>query len=196
MPLLIAIEPDSRQAELIGEQVRGPLGAELIITDSVRAAIKAIEKRAPDLILTSLLLSPRDEHALHQHLRKLDAEGTRIQTLVIPMLAESAVEASPATGVLARLRKLTAGTAPPSPEGCAPDVFGKQIAEYLARNRSKRRIDEFDLVETADEVFQASDREWRPAPLLGEIDEFDVEALLGVVEQVTQRRHGEGSGLR
>jgi hypothetical protein len=194
MPLLLAIEPDSRQADLIGEQARGPLGAELIITDSVKAAIKAIEKRAPDLILTSLLLSPRDEHALHEHLRKLDAEGTRVQTLVIPLLAGSATEAPPTSGVLARLRKLTAGTAgPPPSEGCAPDVFGQQIAEYLARN-GKRRVDA--LVEAADEVFPASDREWRPAPLLGEIDEFDVEALLGVVEQVTQRRHSEGPGLR
>ncbi|MGE0705894.1 MAG: hypothetical protein AB7F99_03515 [Vicinamibacterales bacterium] len=139
MPLLLAIEPDSRQAEWIGQQARGPLGAELIVTDSVAAALRAMEKRVPDLILTSLLLSPRDEATLQDRLRWLDGQGIRVQTLVIPVLAEPSADASGGGGMFSRLRKLRPGASHGASAGCDPAVFGQQIAEYLEREGTRTR---------------------------------------------------------
>jgi len=230
MPLLLAIEPDSQQAEWIGEQARGPLGAELVVTESVQGAIKAIETRVPDLILTSTLLSPRDESTLQDYLRRMDSAGIRVQTLVIPMLAEPSASSENSGGMLSVLRKLRPGTAALSSGGCDPAVFGRQIAEYLERDSKKtqpgqatptrgKKTEKGEKAEppafqsqpasappppqqertsetapmTPGSVFTASDREWRPSPV-ADLDEFDTEALLSLLDQVALR--GRGQQLR
>ncbi len=137
MPLLLAIEPDARHASWIAEQARGRLGAELVVTDSVDAALKKLAERVPDLVLTSLLLSPRDEARLQEQLRQLGTAGIHVQTLVIPVLCEPSAVPAKSGGVLSRLRKRRA-SASDRGEGCDPAVFGAQIAEYLRRTAGER----------------------------------------------------------
>lgn len=140
MPLLLAIEPDSRHAAWIEEQARR-LGAEVIVTGSADAAIRTLRQRVPDLVLTSLLLSPRDEGRLQDQLRQLDAAGAHVQTLVIPVMSEPSEEPSRPAGVLSRLRKKRRSSTP-SEEGCDPAVFGAQIAEYLkSASKTRRTVD-------------------------------------------------------
>src|SRR6187431_1620855 len=126
-PLILAIEQDRRQASKIAAIARN-LEAELIVTESAQEALATFEKRVPDLILTPHFLSPRDEITLDDRLRQLDAAGTKVQTLVTPMLA-SASRKPAKTGLLTRLRKTPRSAA--APDGCDPSVFAAQITEYL-----------------------------------------------------------------
>lgn len=137
MPLIVAIEPDRRQATQIGTIARGTLGAELVLADTTERALASLGGRVPDLILTSALLSPADESALAACLRRLDGSGCRVQTLTIPVLASgSKRKAETGTGVLSRLRKSSKKTH--APEGCDPQVFAHQITEYLERAETDR----------------------------------------------------------
>ena len=61
MPLILAVEPDRRQAEAVATLGRNVLRSEVIVTESADAAIAVMAKRVPDLLLTSLLLPPKDE---------------------------------------------------------------------------------------------------------------------------------------
>jgi CheY-like chemotaxis protein len=128
MPLILAVEPDRKQADAVETLARGVLRSEVVVTDSADAAIAIMAKRVPDLLLTSLLLPPRDEARIAERLRELDAAGTYVQTLVIPMLA---VSNKKATDSKRRLWKSRGNNS--APDGCAPEVFAGQISEYLRR---------------------------------------------------------------
>ena len=137
MPLIIAIEPDSRQASIVKRIVRERVGAEVVLADSKDAALAALRQRMPDLILVSALLSPRDESHLTDRLREL-ADAEHLQTLTIPLLA-SGPQAAPAKkgkGLLAKLsrKRPVVGT-----EGCEPAVFAEEIRGYLDRAHEVRR---------------------------------------------------------
>ena len=69
MPSVLAIEPDFQRAALLraiaDEHVRSPL----TLVDSIDAALGAIERRIPELILISPLIRPQDEAQLVARLR-------------------------------------------------------------------------------------------------------------------------------
>lgn len=136
-PLILAIEPDRKQAAAISALARGQLNADLILVDRAEPALDALAHRVPDLVLTSLLLSPRDEAALTGRLRELDAAGAHVQTLMIPVLATGGKQSVERSGLLTRLRRPRTRGA--SPDGCDPVVFGAQITEYLERAASEHR---------------------------------------------------------
>jgi len=139
MALILAIEPDRRQANQLNSMVRGRLRAELVLGDSAERALAALGDRVPDLILTTALLSPKDETALADRLRKLDGTAAHVQTLTIPMLASPRSQASGGSrgGVLSAL----IGDRPQSAmiEGCDPAVFAEQCAAYLERAAAVER---------------------------------------------------------
>ena len=138
MPLILAIEPDSRQASRLAALAKGPLRAELLVAESTAKAFAELGARAPDLVLTSLLLSPKDENELADRLRELDAAGIQVQTLVIPVLGTAARRSRQAVGgLLTRLRRSKGTSA--VPEGCDPAVFAAQITEYLDRAAAERQ---------------------------------------------------------
>ena len=72
MPLVLALEPDPRQAQALKQILEQRVGAELVLADSKDSAIAALAQRIPDLILVTALLSPRDEAELTDHLRTLE----------------------------------------------------------------------------------------------------------------------------
>ena len=98
-PLVLAIEPDLRQAAIVKRIVREKVFADVAVVDSRDAALEAMRTTIPDVLLLSALLSPRDEDELVAHLRtRRDAE--HLQTHTIPQLA-SAIgggEAKPSKG--------------------------------------------------------------------------------------------------
>ena len=89
MPLVLALEPDPKQAAIVRQIVRDRVGAEFVLADSKDAALAAIADRVPDLILVTALLSPRDEADLTDHLRDLEG-AEHLQTLTIPLLLQPA----------------------------------------------------------------------------------------------------------
>jgi hypothetical protein len=135
MPLILAIEPDKRQAAHITTMARHRLHAELVLADSAERGLVALGGRVPDLILTPALLPPQDETALADGLRRLDERAAHVQTLTIPLLALPR-RSSPARGMLSALRRERPES---SGEGCDPAVFAEQITAYLERAAIERQ---------------------------------------------------------
>src|SRR5262249_10654201 len=147
MPLILAIEPDRRQAAQLKVLVRNRVRADLVLADTTELALEAIGDRIPDLVLVPALLSPEEDGALNAALRVI-AAAAHVQTLTIPVFASSAVpKAVPKTGGL--LGRLLAGKGEASPEGCDPSVFGDQIASYLAEIAAARPVELDDDVDEA-----------------------------------------------
>ena len=86
--LVLALEPDLRQAAILKRMIRDRVHAELVVVDSRDAAIAAVDARVPDVILFTALLSPRDEGEIIAHLRTL-ANAEHVQSHTIPQLASS-----------------------------------------------------------------------------------------------------------
>src|SRR6188474_2342674 len=101
MPLILAIEPDRKQATQLAGVVRKRVKAELILVETTERALDAIGNRMPDLVLVPALLSPQDDAALAAALRVI-AAAAHVQMLTIPVLA-SARPTSRAGGMLSSL---------------------------------------------------------------------------------------------
>jgi hypothetical protein len=139
MPIVLAIEPDRRQAAHLAAIVRHQVGAELLIADTTEGALDAIGNRVPDLVLVPALLSPQDDAALAAALRVI-AAAAHVRTLTIPVLT-SGIAHAPKLGMLAKWRK--GRDASPEPDGCDPAVFAEQISTYLQEAAAARaQIDE------------------------------------------------------
>jgi hypothetical protein len=143
MALILAIEPDRRQATKLAMLARSHRHTELVVTDSIGRALAMLDERVPDLILTSCQLQSKHRAALLDRVLEIDADGTRVQTLVIPALGAPGGRASQQN----RASHQEGMPAPPHgmrgnpnvPNGCDPVVFGRQIAECLARIPAERR---------------------------------------------------------
>src|SRR5215470_9453260 len=134
MSIILAIEPDRRQAAHVSAIVRHRVGAELILADTTEGALDAIGSRVPDMVLVPALLSPQDDASLAAALRVI-AAAAHVRTLTIPVLA-SGKQQSAAGGLLSRWRR----GRPDSPEtdGCDPEVFAEQITAYLKEAAAER----------------------------------------------------------
>jgi hypothetical protein len=142
MPIILAIEPDRRQAAHVSAIVRHRVGAELILADTTEAALDAIGSRVPDLVLVPALLSPQDDAALNAALRVI-AAAAHVRALTIPVFANG-VEPESRGGLLSRWMR---GRSDASSDGCDPAVFAEQIKEYLREAAAERAAaveDEFD----------------------------------------------------
>jgi hypothetical protein len=133
LALVLAIEPDAKQAAILKRVVRERAHAEITVVDSKDAAIAAINAHAPDLILVTALLSPRDEEELVAHLRTLGDESDHLQTITIPLLAPALGGGddedgffSKAFGGKKKKRKDNSSTV-----GCDPWTFADQVNGYL-----------------------------------------------------------------
>jgi len=135
MPIVLAIEPDRRQAAHVSAVVRHRVGAELILADTTEGALDAIGSRVPDLVLVPALLSPQDDAALAAALRVI-AAAAHVRTLTIPVFANGSTNADGGGGLFARFRRGKAET--PSSVGCDPAVFAEQINEYLREAAEER----------------------------------------------------------
>ena len=87
LPLILAVEADSRQAAELSSLFENEFSAELVLASSAQQALKAIGTRIPDLVLTSALIPPKDESALTAWLRNLGDAAAHVQTVTIPALA-------------------------------------------------------------------------------------------------------------
>jgi len=133
MAIILAIEPDRRQAAHVSAIVRHRVGAELILADTTEAALDAIGSRVPDLVLVPALLSPQDDAALNAALRVI-AAAAHVRALTIPVFANG-VESESRGGLLSRWMR---GRSDASSDGCDPAVFAEQIKEYLRESAAER----------------------------------------------------------
>ena len=132
MALVLAVEPDHRQASILKRIIRDQVRADLVLVDSRDAAVAALKARIPDVILLTALLSPRDEEELVTYLRTL-AGAQHIQTHTIPQLAPTAadMEQKGGGGLFGKLL----GKKDPVPRvlmgGCDPDLFADEIRTFI-----------------------------------------------------------------
>ena len=141
MPLIFAIDSDKRQSAQLASLLRSHVDADLVQSSSAVEGLDILQGRVPDLILTSTLLSPRDEAALDNHLRELGVAAAHVQTLTIPVIAGAAAAGGKKkkAGMLAALRGEKKSAAKPS--GCDPDMFAREVQLYWsARWSSARRF--------------------------------------------------------
>jgi hypothetical protein len=134
MSIVLAIEPDRRQAAHLTAIARQLVDTELLLADTTEGALDKIGNRVPDLVLVPALLSPQDGAALAAALRVI-AAAAHVRTLTIPVLA-SGVKRTEAGGLLAKWRKNRAASS--EPDGCDPAVFGEQISAYLKEAAAER----------------------------------------------------------
>ncbi len=129
MSFILAIESDPRQAAALSEVVKDRVpGAQLTVVDSKDGALAAIRKKAPDLILVTVLFSPREEEEVIAHLRTLEG-AEHLQTVTIPLLDTSDTADGRSKRGLFGLRKKKTEDFPT--QGCDPVVFAEQIVGYL-----------------------------------------------------------------
>src|SRR5712691_5624805 len=133
MPIILAIEPDKRQAAHVSAIVRHRVGAELILVDTTEGALDAIGTRVPDVVLVPALLSPQDDAALAAALRVI-AAAAHVRTLTIPVFSNGTAH-SQGGGLLARFRR---GRSEATSVGCDPAVFAEQITDYLREAAAER----------------------------------------------------------
>jgi CheY-like chemotaxis protein len=138
MPIVLAIEPDLRQAAIIKRIVRDRIHADVVVVDSRDAALDAIRTSIPDVLLLSALLSPRDEDELIAHLRLLDG-AEHLQTHTIPQLAGTSEdrEAGRGRGLLGMFSRKK-DPEPAAASGCDPDLFAEEIRTYLQHAHQKK----------------------------------------------------------
>ncbi len=153
MPLILAVEPDRRQAAQLTGLVRTRLGAELVLADTTVGALEAIGNRIPDLVLVPALLSPQDDEALAAALRVI-AAAADVRTLTIPVFAAPGAR-SRDSGVLAKWRRGRTRSA--QPEGCDPAVFAEQIAAYLTETLAERELAALTATDADVEPLPAAD---------------------------------------
>src|SRR5229473_1253862 len=134
MPLILAIEPDPRQAAQIAAIARNRVGAELMLAETTEGALDVIGDRVPDLVLVPALLSPQDDAALAAALRVI-AAAAHVRTLTIPVLS-AAPKRARVVGMLAKWRR--GKSISPEPEGCDPAIFAEQISVYLKEAAAER----------------------------------------------------------
>lgn len=137
-PLVLAIEPDLRQAAIVKRVVTEKGLAAVAVVDSRDAAVEAMRTSMPDVLLLSALLSPRDEDELMAHLRTLD-NAAHLQTHTIPQLASALdpAEGRASRGLLSAFRRRKEPA--PTASGCDPDLFAEEIRVFLQRAADKKR---------------------------------------------------------
>src|SRR5579862_9470549 len=114
MALILAIEPDTRQAAQIAAIARHRVGAELMLAGTTEQALDVIGDRVPDLVLVPALLSPQEDAAIAGALRII-AAAAHVRTLTIPVLAASSPKRPANEGMLAKWRRGRASS--PTPDG-------------------------------------------------------------------------------
>ena len=140
MPIILAIEPDRRQAAHLTGIVRQRVHAELILADTTEGALDAIGNRIPDLVLVPALLSPQDDAALAAALRVI-AAAAHVRTLTIPVLSNGTGTRTARSGMLAKWMRGRADE--DVPDGCDPAVFAEQINAYLKEAAAEREQQEY-----------------------------------------------------
>ena len=199
MPLILAIEPDRRQASQLAALVRIRLDAELLVADTIKRAVSLLRSRLPDLILISPLLSASDEAALAARLGQVDRDATHVRMLRIPALARQAGSSSTSPS----RRRRTGAKSP----GCDPSIFAAQIADQLERGGAERALhraaaDAHDAAPVQTAAAVAETVEEIPPPIEEPLEEDIVEDIVAapvedaaVVEPADEDEAGESAAI-
>ena len=128
MSLVPAVDPDGEQTESLRQIVGRHDGAQLVLVRSAYAAVVAINRRVPDLVLVSEALGPKTQQSVVDHFRAVSATADP-QTLVIPDRKTRGRDTSP------KKRKANGTGQWPVDD----EHFGAEVAACLARVAEHKR---------------------------------------------------------
>jgi hypothetical protein len=127
MAYILALQPDPEQASALRGAIRAATKAEILIVNNTEAALAAIDRRVPDLVLLHALMAPTDDEHFVACLLALP-DAAHVQVLRLPLLQPPP---APPTPWLSRLRARTAPA--PIPHACHPGLFAADVIRYLTR---------------------------------------------------------------
>lgn len=137
MPLIFAVDNDTHQSAQLASLLRSHVDADLVQSATVLDGIGVLQGRIPDLVLTSSLLSLRDESALANHMRELGTRAAHVHTMTIPVLATAPKALKKRhSGVLGALRREKSSEVDVA--GCQPEAFATEVRIYLERAVDQR----------------------------------------------------------
>ena len=84
MPLILAVEPNPLRLAHVTSLVRGKARTDLLIAESVRAALSALVARVPDVLLLAPELSADDRKQVEECLTILGPAAARVKVLTTP----------------------------------------------------------------------------------------------------------------
>ena len=141
---VLAIEPEASQADALRQFVRDELGAELMLVSSAYAAVVAINRQTPDVVLFSESVSEKHRDRVLDHLRSTIAPAVP-QRLTLPSLRHcdrAALAQQIQTLVVARAqeaRPRSASAPAPAAAAPAPPAPAAKVAAPPPRPRPSRR---------------------------------------------------------
>jgi CheY-like chemotaxis protein len=105
MAHILAIDANPKRRRLLAALVREHVRAQIVMVDSVKAAIASIGEQTPDLIVAPTLISPPDEAELLAHMKGM-ASAPYVQMITLPaldMLSDRAPAPAPRRDILGSL---------------------------------------------------------------------------------------------
>jgi CheY-like chemotaxis protein len=137
MALILTVQPDPEQAAVLQRALGDRVRAEVAVVDSSDAALSAIDRKIPDVLLLHALMLPPEEDYLLAYLRTLPGTA-HVQAISIPhlQLQSSCPDDLPRRGLFRGLRQRPA---PMAAVGHDPGLFAADVAEYVARARDIKR---------------------------------------------------------
>src|SRR4030095_8882580 len=119
---VLAIEPEGSQADALRQFVRDELGAELMLVSSAYAAVVAINRQTPDVVLFSESITEKHRDRVLDHLRSTIAPAVP-QRMTLPSLksCDRAILAQQINAMVARAQEARPRSASaPAPGAAAP----------------------------------------------------------------------------
>jgi hypothetical protein len=137
MSWVLAVQPDTGQADVLREALRTHIADRFVIAGSLEEALSLIDQDAPDLILLPILMPAAAEHHLLAYLGT-NPGARHVQVLGLPRLQHSVAGA-----VQPPRRSLFPWRRRPEPRlvsapACDPAVFTQDVVAYLATARTLR----------------------------------------------------------
>jgi hypothetical protein len=132
---VLAIEPDARRANVLQRILRDPGAIELEMVAATEQAVRAIDERVPDLVITPALFPAAEEAVLAARIRSIPA-ASHVQIISVPFFldADMAAPPVPSSNRTRFLRRRPASIRP----RCDLGMVRVQILEYLERAVAER----------------------------------------------------------
>src|SRR5262245_32698012 len=144
---VLAIEPEASQADALRQFVRDELKAELMLVSSAYAAVVAINRQMPDVVLFSESVSEKHRDRVLDHMRSTIAPAIP-QRLTIPSLkhCDRAILAQQIQTMVARAQEARPRSAPaPAPKAPAAPAPVAKTPPPAPRPDEKFAVPALDL---------------------------------------------------